>query len=960
VSSHAERLGEIDRGFAELLEAEPVLRAARLAEIGRDDPELADEVAELLRRAEADEGRETDAGWMAGPLWRELDARWAGEEPAAGERLGAYRLVREIGRGGMAVVYLAERADGAFEQTVAVKLLRPGGGGLEAIRRFEQERQILAGLKHPAIARLLDGGIDARGRPFLVLEYVEGEPIDRFCDRHGLPLERRLELFEQAARAVESAHHSLVVHRDIKPSNILVEEGGTVKLLDFGIARLLDPDGAGAAGSGAPATRTLLRAMTPEYASPEQVSGEPMTTASDVYQLGLLLYELLTGERAYRVPTGSPAAVEQAICGQIPRRPSTVAGARPPGNAALSRRLAGDLDNILLTALAKEPERRYPTVRELLDDLERHREGRPVRARPATLSYRMGKFARRHRWGLAAALLLGALLVSYAATVTLQAAQIARERDRARAEASKALQVKGLLAGLFEGADPEQARGREITAREALAHAGERIERQLGGQPEVQAELLATVGEIYRKLGLFAEAAPLLERAAAISRTLGTEAKPVRVAALTRLARLHLDQGDAAAAERLLREALALSAGAESLEAAAALSDLAVALQQQGRLAEATGLFRRALASRERLLGPASLAVAESSSLLAGNLRREGDLPAAEALHRRSLALRRRLLPPDHPDLASTLNDLALTHVDQGRYAEAEPLLRESLAVQEKVFGLSHPRIATALGNLAMAVRRLGDPASAEPMVRRALAIQQAQLPARHPAIAATLNTLGRVLQDEGKLAAAGSYYADALAIFAEDHPFRARVQFNLGTLREAEGRFAQAESIYREVLATQRRQLGDDHPAIGLDLLQLGSVRFAQGDRAGAEPLWRQALARFRRKLPAGHPDMAQALVSLGGLLAGDGRAAEAEPLLAEALAIRQARYGEASPRTIEARLALRHCREAMGGGNAAALLAGAKPDEKGGRSAERGGRELPTPPAAAGSSGPRRSGSR
>ena len=408
-------------------------------------------------------------------------------------RVGPWRLLDEIGRGGMGTVFLAERADGEFEQRAALKLLRPAIATDEALRRFEQERQILAGLTHPGIARLLDGGRTADGHPYLAMELVDGLPIDRYCRERELTVRDRLAVFLQVCHAVDHAHRHMVVHRDLKPSNIIVSAQGEVKLLDFGIAKLLQTD----LSPGTPAmTHTVARVLTPEYASPEQIHGPTVTVASDVYQLGLLLFELLTDRRAQPLRDASPIEIERLVCDTLLARPSAVVD--DPRRARLLR---GDLDSIVQQAVRKAPEERYASVERLIDDVERHLSGKPVVARGDTLAYRAGRFVRRHRLSVAAAAVAVVLLVAWAVTATLQARTIARERDRARAEAVKAEQVKDFVLRLFQNADPSAARGETLTARELLDRGWAGIEAELAGQPAVQAELLTTVGEIYRELG---------------------------------------------------------------------------------------------------------------------------------------------------------------------------------------------------------------------------------------------------------------------------------------------------------------------------------------------------------------------------------------------------------------------------------------------------------------------------
>ncbi len=443
--SPLERFRETDPLLARVLEQAEVDRDAAVAAIGADNPELGRAVEELRYLAEQQDWLLVEGGALAGELGEALAEE--PEDSAPGRRVGPWRIVRELGRGGMAVVYLAERADGSYKQRVALKLLRVGDDAADLVRRFERERQILASLKHPHIAGLIDGGLTENGQPWFSMEYVEGERIDRFCDRQRLTVEQRLRLFIQVAGAVRAAHRALVVHRDLKPSNILVTEEGEPRLLDFGIAKPLDPQGDEAA-----VTRTVPM-LTPEYASPEQVRGIQVTTASDVYQLGLLLFELLTGERAQHVDGRSAAELERVVLEQSVPPPSIVAGtgdaaatradARRTTPSALARLLRGDLDAIVLQALRKEPERRYASVADFIDDLERQSAGRPIQARPDSWHYRAGRFLTRHRRAISGGV-VGAALLAALAVGMLELARPDSRRATADQEHAEALRLLSL------------------------------------------------------------------------------------------------------------------------------------------------------------------------------------------------------------------------------------------------------------------------------------------------------------------------------------------------------------------------------------------------------------------------------------------------------------------------------------------------------------------------------------
>jgi serine/threonine protein kinase/Tfp pilus assembly protein PilF len=758
-------------------------------------------------------------GALRGPLARELSA----ESEARfvlhpGTRIGPYAVEREIGRGGMGAVYLAARADGQFQQRVALKVLRPGMETEEVERRFAQERQILASLHHPSIARLYDGGVTPEGRPYFVMELVDGLPIDAYCDRRQLAVEDRLRLFIAVGEAVQQAHASLVVHRDLKPTNILVTERGEVKLLDFGIAKLLEP---GPELDTVPATRTTARVMTPEYASPEQVRAERVTTASDIYQLGLLLYELLTGLRAYRLRERTLAELERAICDTQPPAPSAalVASGEPgpggwtPGAAArlratsperLRRRLAGDLDTIVLTALRKEPERRYTTAEQMVDDVRRHLAGLPVRARPDRLLYRAGKFARRHGRGLAAAatvaLALSGLIVFYTA-------RLAIERDRARREAAKAVQVSRLLTDLFTASDPYATPEKAPGVRGLLDAGAARIHEELASQPDVLAEMETVLGKVYSRLGAYDKAQPLLEDA------------------LVRGRRAY---------------------GREPLSLAETLNDLGVLRRDKGDAAAAVPLLEEALAIRRKLLGSEDKDVAVTLVELARAYEDRGWLARAEPLLRESLAIRRKRLGEEHGETAVSLNDLALLLWERGDLAGAEPLLRQALAIDENRFGEGHTSVASALGNLALVLSDEGRSAEAEPLLRRALAIQRRALGDKHPSLATWLNNLAHTLRERGD--------------------------------------YDGAEARIRQALAIARPAYGDAHPLVALFQVNLARVELARGRPALAEPLLRQSLGCFRRVAAPGDWRIAVTESLLGSALTALGRYPEAESLLLDA----------------------------------------------------------------------------
>ncbi len=617
-----------------------------------------------------------------------------------GALIGPYRLVRELGQGGMGVVYLAERADGQFEQRVALKLIKRGMDSDDILRRFLGERQVLARLSHAHIARLLDGGITAEGQPYFAMEYVDGVPLYRYCAERSLGFEDRLRLFRDVCEAVQYAHRSLVVHRDLKPSNILVTSAGEIKLVDFGIAKVLYEDVADRS-----VTRTDQRLMTPDYAAPEQIRGEPVTTATDVYALGAILYQLLTGRTPHQF-TGSSRAERYRIILEVDPQPPS----RTVPGAGEARRLRGDLDFIVLKALRKDPARRYPSVDALIEDLDRHRTGLPIRARPDSVAYRARKFVGRHRLG-ATVVALGVLALAAGLGGTLwQARATAREAAKARV-------VKNFVVSLFRVSQPEESRGREITARELLERGARRIDSGLAREPELQAELLDVLGVIHRDLGLYPEADTLLQRAVQLSRATHGETHANVGARLTDWAGVLAARGEFSRAESLLtgaRDILRRSLGPEDTSVATTLSALASVHRRKGDFAKAESLYREALRIDRSARVTDQLRVAEHLDNLGLVLEEAGQLKGADLSYQESLALRRELLDPDHPQVITSVHHLATLREKQGEFTEAERLEREVLERRRRIYPAGHPEIAYALQSLASTLQIQGGYAEAE------------------------------------------------------------------------------------------------------------------------------------------------------------------------------------------------------------------------------------------------------
>ena len=855
------RWPEVDAIFREALEREPGERARFLDEACGPDEKLRSAVADLLR-AEAESG-----GFLARPVDDLADVPWdevlteatrvtnasrgsgVGED-RSGERVGAYRLVHKLGRGGMATVYLAERADGLWDQRVALKLIRRGLDTEDVVRRFLSERQILSSLNHPNIARLLDGGTTEHGLPYLVMEYVDGTPIIGYCDERELPLEERLRLFCDVGRAVQHAHRSLVVHRDLKPSNILVTDEGRVKLLDFGIAKILDPV------DEDPRTRTGLRPLTPQYASPEQLGGEPITTASDVYQLGILLCRLVSGKRPYESRRFlSPTRFRDWLEQVEPTRPSSLvtpdaARSRSERPDRLARKLQGDLDTIVLHAVEWEPGRRYASAEALVADVERHLEGLPIAARPPTLAYRTRKLLRRRPWLLPAAAALLLLVLGYVFTVSRHTSQLEAERNLARQEAERAEEVQRFLVDVFRSADPyatEAETDRDVTVREALAVGAERVRNELEERPALQAPLLGTIGDVYANLDLPSRAVALQEEALALQRDLHGERSPAVARRLRRLGSVLSLAGRTDSAEALLARSLELTRaihGPRDTAVAGVLIELGNLAIERGRFDVAEDRLTEAvelLKDRDPPLPAAHLAAAYTELL--DVYPRRGRMEEARAAGEEAVRLSRLAYGGRHPRTALAMVESADLHDWDGRGEDAVPAYREAISILDRTLGPEHGRTLQARNNLAVTLRHVGDLEGAEAVHREILSAWRDKREEPDRQVADALQNLAVVLHERGALS-------------------------------EAERHLIDARDIYDEVL-------GEEHYLRAFPRLTLAAVRIDRGDFVPAERVAREAVAILTSALPSSSYITATARCRLGRALAGQGRREEARALL-------------------------------------------------------------------------------
>ena len=813
-STSRERFRQIDELFDAALELAPHERDAFIAHSCGDDDALRARLMTLL------DAHDRSIRFLDSPaveLAAELleDASTSG--PPVPERAGPFRIVRELGHGGMGVVYLAEREGAEFQQRVALKVVRHLGASEAVHRRFLEERRILALLEHPGIARLIDGGLTSDRLPYFAMELVEGEPIDRYCDTRALSIEQRVDLFIDVCDTVQYAHEHLVIHRDLKPSNILVRADGQLKLLDFGIAKLLDPLATIDDGT----TQTGAIALTPEYAAPEQVRGAPVSAATDTYALGVLVYVLLTGRRPYDVRGCSAAEVERIICQDDPPRPSTALGV--PGNVEsdtarartrgttpdkLRRRLRGDLDVIVMKALLKDPTRRYASAAALRDDLSRWRSGHPVLARPDSAAYRLRKFVRRNR----AATALLVLLVAYAATVTVQRERVRRALAEAELGTQRAEQVTDFMLGLFEESEAGQRLTDTVTARALLAR-GEAHAGELSAQPAMRAQMLDVLGRLHTQLGRNDRAKSLLEEALSIRRRLYGEN--------------HLDY-------------------------VSTLSNLADAVYRTDNPAQVVTLHRQVLDARRRLSGDDDPKTLDALWGLARALHRSGNTKAAVPLFDQWLTTIARLPGTQAPERAAQLVTVAefLKYGDQ--LDRAEPLLQEALAIRRSVFGERHHLVATSIADLGNFYEINHRHELAEPLLRQSVEMLRPIYPDGSPRLAEVLRAWSNVLSHMGRhaevLPAAHEVVRLNRRFFGDSSVDVARSMLDVSTALNGTGAYADAESIARDAIRSLRARLGDKSAMIDASNITLANALRGQRRFAEAEAL---LLATFKRFSP-------------------------------------------------------------------------------------------------------------
>ncbi|TVQ04108.1 MAG: serine/threonine protein kinase [Balneolaceae bacterium] len=792
--------------------------------------------------------------WLAGLHIDQQD-----EIPVTLKKIGPYDIKKHIGSGGMGEVFLAGRTDGEFHQNVALKLIRTGIGHGEQARLFLRERRILSSLNHPNIARLLDGGVAEDGRPYYVMEYVDGLPITEYCRQHQCTLKERLTLFIQVCRAVQYAHANFIVHRDIKPDNLLVNRQGVVKVLDFGIAKLLDADHLG--DHTLLQTGKVYRPLSLSYCAPEQLTLEPITAATDVYALGLLLYELLAGKRAYDLKGKTLREAEAIIRQKMPEKPSTL-------STEWQQRLEGDLDAICMKALNKYPAERYITVEEMHNDLIRYQSGQPLLARRATRIYRIRKFIERHKTGTILFAFFMVLITLFISVLVHQQQLTQRERDlamqsalQAELEAAKAGEVSEFLTSLFRAADPVEAMGDETTAMDLLEKGVEEL--QTKDETLVTAELAHVLGNVYFSLGRYQQAKQLLEKALAIR----LEQKDISIEIAKSLSDLGLVLSELDKLENALEayqqalEIVAESGTTDTEETAVLYHNMSSALNKMSRFDESEQAVRDAIRVRQNIHGNHSIEVASSMHALGVLLYNRSRY--ADALHvfEEALTIRTELLGEEHPHTLFTLGGVAGTKNALGYFEAAEESYKRILDIRRRVLGEQHPDVGTTLYQIGITHWQRNQVQEAEEWWMKAYELRRQSLGPNHSSVANTLNALAAAARNQNNLEKSIELLTEAERIYrtvhGDEHRQVALIIHNVAKTHADLENYADSERMYREALEMRIRLMGEEHDEVSSTLREMADLFMLMERWEDAEMYAKRALAIEENLYEEGHPTL-------------------------------------------------------------------------------------------------------
>lgn len=902
----------IEQLWDEVLELPRRDRSEFIARIEVSEPEVARHIRELMEALDDSEGfLEQPIQQSSTALFRKMNQEMQDSGESNGSRLidrqlGNYRIISKIADGGMSSVYLAERADGVYDQQVAIKLMRLGIETPEAEARFYTERQILASLNHPNIAQILDGGVYEDGTPYLVMEYIDGLPLDEYCRKHNLTIEERIRLFLIACDAVRYAHQNLVIHRDLKPNNIFVSQDGHIKLLDFGIAKMLEEQQSG----DITRTSTNQHFLSVDFSAPEQVNNQKITTSTDLYSLGVTLYLLLTDCKPYKLTGASLSEIERVITSQTVTRPSKKvlqeADSEENSSPAKShhKKLKGDLDNIVLKALEKESRHRYKSVGELTADLNNYLNNKPVSARRATKIYYLKKFIERNKALVAGTLFISALLIFSTFFSIRQANIAAEERDRAQQEATKSEEVAGFLQDLFETGDPF-GDGEDVTLAEVINRGADRITEDLGDQPEVQAELMGVIGNVYHSLGNYTAATELLEQSVEIRERLYPSDHLEVARALNDLGSLLRDKGELDRAEAIQRRVLSIrreKLDDDSIALAETLNNLAAVFYDSDQYRQSLPFYEEALKIFRANYDEDHPHLAAVTNNLANVYYEFNDFDRAQELYRETLEMDRLLYGDEHPFVATSLNNLGRALTDIGNTGEADSVLTHAKNLRKKTLGDSHPYVAQSYYNLAILRNVEGNYSAADSFYTKALLIRREELGETHPRVATALNGLALMHQERGDLNLATSYFEEAIGIL-ENHSGSQRItlanlKVNYANALRRKGDYTTSEQLLNDAIASLRNAYENEHPDIAYALKSLGRTRLAQTDPVGARDLFEETDAIIEKYFgELAHQKKADSKLALGESLMALHRFEESDSLFHHSISIKEEALSEGHP---------------------------------------------------------------